>query len=107
MPTPRLRNVIEAHARQAPDAVALVAPGRPAISYAQLLGHLTTTGRRLRNLGVNRRDRVALVIPDGPEALTAFVAVSDQTTAAPVNPAYRQTEYEAYFTTVGVTLFAA
>ena len=100
---PRLRDFIEAHTRKTPDATALVAPGRSAISYATLLDHLTTTGRRLRSLGVNRRDRVALVIPDGPEALTAFLVVSDQATAAPVNPAYRQSEYETYFTTVGVT----
>ena len=41
-------------------------------------------------------DRVALVLPNGPEMAVAFLAVSACATCAPLNPAYRQQEFEFY-----------
>ena len=86
-------------ARQAavrPDATAIFAPGRPPLAYRDLLWQIHHTARALRRFGINRKDRVALVLPNGPEAATAFLAVSSAATCAPLNPAYRAEEFDYY-----------
>jgi amino acid adenylation domain-containing protein len=97
---PRLSQSIAA---SCPDAVALLAPDRAPSSYADVARQIATAATHLRALGVRRNDRVALVLPDGPEALTAFLAVSEAAIAAPVNPALQQSEYEAHLAHVGAT----
>ena len=46
-------------------------------------------GGRLNAIGIGRGDRVAIVLPNGPEMATAFLAVACGATTAPLNPAYR------------------
>jgi acyl-CoA synthetase (AMP-forming)/AMP-acid ligase II len=46
--------------------------------------------------GIGRNDRVAIVLPNGPEMATAFVAIACAATTAPLNPAYREEEFEFY-----------
>ena len=48
--------------------------------------------------GIGRGDRVAIVLPNGPEMATAFLAVAAGATTAPLNPAYRADEFEFYLT---------
>ena len=50
----------------------------------------------LNRLGVGRGDRVAIVLPNGPEMATAFLSVAAAAASAPLNPAYRQDEFEFY-----------
>jgi acyl-CoA synthetase (AMP-forming)/AMP-acid ligase II len=76
--------------------VALAAPDRPALNFRQLREHIQRTVAALNRLGVGRQDRVALVLPNGPEMATAFIAVASGATAAPLNPAYRAEEFEFY-----------
>jgi acyl-CoA synthetase (AMP-forming)/AMP-acid ligase II len=47
-------------------------------------------------MGIGRNDRVAIVLPNGPEMAVAFIAVAAGATAAPLNPNYRQSEFEFY-----------
>ena len=47
---------------------------------------IETDPRTLNELGIGRGDRVAIVLPNGPEMATAFVAVASAATAAPLNP---------------------
>src|SRR5262245_10893022 len=75
-----------------PGAPAILAPGRAPLSYGRLLEHVQEVGGRLRELGIRRGDRVALVLPNGPETATAFLAVAAAATCAPLNPAYRSGE---------------
>jgi acyl-CoA synthetase (AMP-forming)/AMP-acid ligase II len=82
----------------APDAAALRAPDRSPLSYADLRGLVDSTLARLNELGIGRGDRVAIVLPNGPEMAAAFVAVASGATAAPLNPAYRADEFEFYLT---------
>jgi acyl-CoA synthetase (AMP-forming)/AMP-acid ligase II len=52
---------------------------------------------RLRSIGVERGDRVALVLPNGPEFLIVLLAiVLLGAAAAPLNPAYTRDEYSFY-----------
>ena len=52
----------------------------------------------LNDFGVGRGDRVAIVLPNGPEMATAFLAVAAGAVAAPLNPTYRGEEFEFYLT---------
>ncbi|UCH52756.1 MAG: AMP-binding protein [Pseudomonadota bacterium] len=80
----------------ADNDIALGAPDRPALTYKQLRAHTESTIAKLNALGVGRQDRVALVLANGPEMASAFIAVASGATAAPLNPAYRADEFEFY-----------
>jgi amino acid adenylation domain-containing protein len=51
----------------------------------------------LNSLGIGRNDRVAAVLPEGPEAAVASLAIACAATYAPINPAYGAGEFERYF----------
>jgi Thioesterase domain len=52
------------------------APGRGALNQARLDEHLQSTCKRLKQLGVRFGDSVASVLPEGPDAITARLAVT-------------------------------
>ena len=81
------------------DANAIGAPeGVPPLTYRGLTSLCGRTVAALNGLGVGRDDRVAIVLPNGPEMATAFVCVGAGATTAPLNPAYRAEELEFYLT---------
>ena len=80
----------------ADNAVALTAPDRPAMTYAALRRHVDSVGRQLAGNGLGPSDRVAIVLPNGPEMASAFMAVAAYMSAAPLNPAYKESEYAFY-----------
>jgi acyl-CoA synthetase (AMP-forming)/AMP-acid ligase II len=85
----------------AADAPAILAPGRPPLSYAGLRAQVEQTVERLNGLGIGRRDRVAIVLPNGPEMAAAFLAVAAGATTAPLNPVYRAEEFDFYLSDLG------
>ena len=78
------------------EAIAIAAHGAPPLTYARLSALVDSAVASLNRLGVGRGDRVAIVLPNGPEMATAFLAVAAGATSAPLNPAYRQDEFEFY-----------
>jgi len=80
------------------DAVAVGAPGLQPLPYRQLRSLVARTVERLNALGIGRNDRVAIALKNGPEMATAFVAVAAGATAAPLNPNYRDEQFEFYLT---------
>ena len=54
-------------------------------------------GRTLRAMGIGRHDRIAVVLPNGPEMAVAILAVAASATCAPMNPAYGTEELDRYF----------
>ena len=54
------------------DAVAVAAPGRRALSYRALADQVEQTVYGMNARGIGRNDRVAIVLPNGPEMATAF-----------------------------------
>ena len=80
----------------ADNAVALTAPDRPAMTYAALRRNVDSVGRQLAGNGLGPSDRVAIVLPNGPEMASAFMAVAAYMSAAPLNPAYKESEYAFY-----------
>jgi acyl-CoA synthetase (AMP-forming)/AMP-acid ligase II/thioesterase domain-containing protein len=88
--------ILETQAERRPEAVAMIAPGRPPLNYGHLWTHTVGVVKTLNALGLGRGDRVALVLPNGPELAVAFLAVGAAATCAPLNPAYRAEEFEFY-----------
>jgi oxalate---CoA ligase len=78
------------------DAVAIAAVGRPPLSYGGLCRQVERTIGALNRFGIGRGDPVAIVLPNGPELATAFVATAAAAVAAPLNPAYRTDEFDSY-----------
>ncbi len=78
------------------DAPAIGAPARPSLCYGALADQLTRTQAALNRLGVGRGDRVAIVLPNGPEMATAFLSVAASASAAPLNPGYTRDEFAFY-----------
>ena len=90
------QTIFELMAGGAADAPALAAPERDALDYAGLRDHIAQTVTALNAAGIGRGDLVAIVLPNGPEMASAFVAIACAATTAPLNPAYRQEEFEFY-----------
>jgi acyl-CoA synthetase (AMP-forming)/AMP-acid ligase II/acyl carrier protein len=88
-----LYSSIHEQAEKTPDALAILAPGKLPTSYRQLSRHLEAVALQLNRLGFQRGDRVAVVLPNGPEMATAFLASSSICTCAPLNPAYQVDEF--------------
>ena len=80
----------------ADSAIALTAPDRVAMTYATLRQHVDSVGRQLAARGLRQSDRVAIVLPNGPEMASSFLAVASFMSAAPLNPAYKESEYAFY-----------
>ena len=77
-------------------AVAISAPGRPALDYGGLRALVQRTLAQLNALGIGRNDRLAIVLANGPEMATCFISAACGVTTAPLNPAYRSEEFEFY-----------
>ncbi|MDE2333763.1 MAG: AMP-binding protein [Rhodospirillales bacterium] len=82
-------------------ATADAGPARPPLTYAALRELAGATLASLNAMGIGRGDRVALVLPNGPEAASTFVTVACAATTAPLNPAYRADEFAYYLDDLG------
>jgi acyl-CoA synthetase (AMP-forming)/AMP-acid ligase II len=91
-------------AARAPAAPALVAPARAPLSHGALHAHVGSTAAALRTAGLARDDVAALVVDNGPEAASAFLALAAAAVCAPLNPAYRETELDFYLGDLGARL---
>lgn len=74
--------------------LALHAPDRRPLTYAGLRSHLLRVVAGLNDRGIGRNDRLAIVLPNGPEMATACLAAMAGATAAPLNPDFKESEYE-------------
>ncbi len=81
--------------------VAVSGLDRPDLDYRGLRDLVRRTTEALNNRGVGRNDRVAIVLPNGPQMAMSFVAASACTTTAPLNPAYKREEYDFYLSDLG------
>ena len=102
LPTPgSLSQLLEGQAQTQREAPAISAPGRRPLGYQGLWEQARETAGMLAGMGVEPGDRVALVLPNGPEMATAFLAVGCCATCAPLNPAYRGDEFAFYLSDLG------
>jgi acyl-CoA synthetase (AMP-forming)/AMP-acid ligase II len=78
-------------------AAAIRAPERPSLTYAGLRALVARTVADLNAMGIGADDRVAIVLPNGAEMASSFIAISCAAAVAPLNPAYRQEDFDFSF----------
>src|SRR5258708_31506424 len=83
------------------ESSAIGAPELRPLSYRALRELAGRTVEELNALGIGRDDRVAIVLGNGPEMAAAFVAIAAGATTAPLNPGYREDEFEFYLGDLG------
>src|SRR3984957_21109761 len=88
-----IHHALEGHAQQNP---ALLALERAPLTYSRLLTHCNRVLADLNRAGISRGDRVAVVLPNGPEMAACLLAVTMGASCAPLNPDYRRSEFEFY-----------
>ena len=88
--------LLEDRSRLSPDSVAIIAPERALTTFACLLRHARKVVACLNALGIHHNDKVAIVLPNGPEMAVAFLSIACGAVAAPLNPAYGASEFEYY-----------
>ncbi|MEO0686161.1 MAG: AMP-binding protein, partial [Cyanobacteria bacterium J06649_11] len=89
-------NLLEANAKKNPENIAIVAAQQSPLTYSGLFDAVTDVVNKLNTLGVGRNDRVAVALPNGPEMAVAFLGIASCATCAPLNPNYRESEYDFY-----------
>jgi acyl-CoA synthetase (AMP-forming)/AMP-acid ligase II/thioesterase domain-containing protein len=80
---------IREHAETQPDHPAVVSSTFAPLSYRELQSRIDAVRAALRRAGLGRTARVAVAMPNGPQAALAIVAVSCAAVCIPLNP--RQT----------------
>ena len=96
-----METILDAVRAGSVDAPAIGAPDRPPLTYGGLAGLIEQVGADLNRFGIGRGDRVAIVLPNGPEMATAFLTVVASASAAPLNPAYKKDEFAFYLEDLG------
>ncbi len=77
-----------------PDRIALASGGREPLPYEGLTQLTDGVVSAFNRIGIGRSDVVASILPQGPEAAAAFVALSAGTVCAPLNPALTADELD-------------
>lgn len=80
----------------AEQASALESADRSPLLYGELRRQVQRTVTALKAMGLEKHDRVAIVLPNGALMASVFLGVASGTTAAPLNPGYRSDEFQFY-----------
>ncbi|KAK3377710.1 hypothetical protein B0H63DRAFT_477776 [Podospora didyma] len=84
----------------APSSVAVIIPSRPdplVVSYKDLVAELSSFQQKLAAIGITKGSPVSIATVNSYEFIVSFLAASWQRgIAAPLNPAYKQDEFEFY-----------
>ena len=82
--------------KQKNDLKVIGAPDRQWSTFDDLKKMAEYVNTKLRSYGISVEDRVAIVLPNGPEMASAFLTLAQSCTTAPLNPNYREEEYLYY-----------
>jgi amino acid adenylation domain-containing protein len=92
-----LEELLAYYGRVASSRDAILAPDCAPVTYGALWDRTNDAVRELRNRGIGRSDRVAVVLPSGPDAATAIIAVAASAICVPLNPSFSTDEWQRYF----------
>ena len=93
---PSIPRLLESRAAELSDRPVIVAAKLQPLSYRQLFIQTEEVVQRLNALGIGRSDRVAAILPNGPEMAAAFLTISSAAAFAPLNPGYHANEFEFF-----------
>lgn len=89
-----------------PTDIALFGAGRPPLTYGDLRSQAERIRATLRRAGFKGEDRIAIVLPNGPELAAAFLCIAGEAAVAPLNPAYSLSEFRFAFQDMSVAALA-
>ena len=78
------------------ESVAIGAVNKEWLTYGALRDLAQKVNTTLRDSGISKKDRVAIVLPNGPTMASAFATIAQCATTAPLNPNYREEEFVFY-----------
>ena len=85
------------HGRHSPASAAILAPGGVALTYDAFWTGMNEIVGQLREFGIGRGDRVAVVLQTGAEAAVATIAVAAGAVCVPLHPGFAAEEWRRYF----------
>ena len=88
-----IRNMIN---QQNDDLIFLTSEKNEKLSYGEFKIFNEKISRQLAATNVINSDRAAIVLPNGPLMASSFLSISSYMSAAPLNPLYKQEEFEFY-----------
>jgi hypothetical protein len=95
--------VIAARAAEAGCCAALVGPGFRDVLFCELAGSIATVAAQLAMAGLNREDRVGLLVPPGVPGGQLVVALASNIALVPLNPALTAPEMTELATATGLS----
>ena len=88
-----IRNMIN---QQNDDLIFLTSEKNEKLSYREFKIFNEKISRQLAATNIINSDRAAIVLPNGPLMASSFLSISSYMSAAPLNPSYKQEEFEFY-----------
>ena len=88
-----IRNMIN---QQNDNLIFLTSEKNEKISYGEFKIFNEKISRQLAAKNIINSDRAAIVLPNGPLMASSFLSISSYMSAAPLNPSYKQEEFEFY-----------
>lgn len=79
---------------QNPDDPAIESPGYRPLTYRDLRNQVIQVIQTLHSMGFGQNDRIAVIMPGGPETAVLGIAVMAGFTHTPLNPQYREPEFQ-------------
>ncbi|MGR9074258.1 MAG: AMP-binding protein [Gammaproteobacteria bacterium] len=104
MPADTFFNLLSDRSQQNPQGIAIQALDRKALTYSELINHIRAVTSHLNDCGIGRNDRVAVVLPNGPEMATACLGVAAGAACIPLNPEYKIGEFEYFLSHLNARL---
>ncbi|MCM5570799.1 AMP-binding protein [Burkholderiaceae bacterium FT117] len=91
-----IAQLLKSRRLEAGGSPVLLASGRQPGSYADLSTQAEQCADVFRAAGLGRGSRIAVSLPNGPEAASAVLAIASCATCVPLNPDYRGDEFRFY-----------
>jgi acyl-CoA synthetase (AMP-forming)/AMP-acid ligase II/acyl carrier protein len=95
-------NLLVSQAERFGAACALRSHSGEHLSYRQLNERVGQLAKQLRLLDVERSARVGIVVPNGLNMSVTLLAVMSAAIAAPLNPSYKEAEFQSYLDEIHV-----
>lgn len=91
---------LSAAARHRESQPALLGPEHNPLTHKDLVQQIERTVEALNQAGIGRRDRVAIALPDGPDAASCCLAVASGATAAPLRTGSSSGQFHEYLSAI-------
>ena len=91
-----LGDLLAHYGQTAPERIAILAEGRTSLTYGALRSRTNEIIRQLRDVGIGVSDRVAVVLPGGPDAAVVMLGVAAGAVCVPLHSGFSSEELKHY-----------